>query len=473
MKRDVPLTSRRNSKYIYRFVCAVVFTIISTALFLVFWIPYVKSHYLPTNALLGLGNLGMSVGIYGIVYVIIGNWLHAFKIGVERKANILASHVLALLTVNLFGTFISSAISGEFRYYFDLVRMYLVMFLIQAGANCIISIPMIDIYRKLFPPLQLLEIYGCRENDLDKRISSVYHKYSVVDRLSADKDELEINEKIKNYDAVLLNDLDSHTENRMLKMCFDNNVRVYYVPKLSDILVKSAEEINQIDTPLFLNRNNGIDPIRRFVKRLFDIILSGIALIVFSPIFLLVAILIKAEDGGPVFYRQERVTIGGKRFMILKFRSMIVDAERDGAPRPAGRDDDRITKIGKIIRIIRIDELPQLINIICGDMSIVGPRPERWEHVEIYTNEIPEFSYRLKMKGGLTGYAQVYGKYNTSALDKLKLDLCYITNYSLLLDLQIIFETVKILLNKDSTEGFSDSSIKKIRGEELKENDRY
>lgn len=143
--------------------------------------------------------------------------------------------------------------------------------------------------------------------------------------------------------------------------------------------------------------------------------------------------------------------------MILKFRSMIVDAEKDGRPHPVTEDDDRITKVGKVIRACRIDELPQLINILKGDMSIVGPRPERVEHVERYKAMIPEFAFREKMKGGLTGYAQVYGKYNTTALDKLKLDLMYITNYSLLLDVQIIFETVKILFQKESTEGFSEA----------------
>ena len=142
---------------------------------------------------------------------------------------------------------------------------------------------------------------------------------------------------------------------------------------------------------------------------------------------------------------------------------MRVDAEKDGRPHPATEEDDRITKVGKIIRACRIDELPQLFNILKGDMSIVGPRPERVEHVERYTDMIPEFTFREKMKGGLTGYAQVYGKYNTTALDKLKLDLIYITNYSLLLDVQIIFETVKILFQKESTEGFSEAQEQDMR----------
>jgi exopolysaccharide biosynthesis polyprenyl glycosylphosphotransferase len=204
-----------------------------------------------------------------------------------------------------------------------------------------------------------------------------------------------------------------------------------------------------------LCRNSGISGGQRILKRIFDLFFSILAIIVLSPIFVIVAVAIKLEDRGPVFYKQDRVTIGGKVFGIVKFRSMIEDAEKDGKPIPTGEDDDRITKVGRFIRATRIDELPQLINIIAGDMSIVGPRPERVEHVEKYTQDIPEFAFRLKVKGGLTGVAQVFGKYNTSPLNKLKMDLYYITNYSLLLDLQIIFETIKILVQKESTEGFS------------------
>ena len=196
--------------------------------------------------------------------------------------------------------------------------------------------------------------------------------------------------------------------------------------------------------------------------------LSITALIFLSPVFLVTAIAIRLEDHGPVFFRQERCTIGGRRFMIIKFRSMIVDAEKDGMPHPAESGDSRITKVGRFIRSTRIDELPQLVNILKGDMSIVGPRPERVEHMVKYMEEVPEFRFRLKVKGGLTGYAQVYGKYNTTALDKLKMDLVYITKYSLLLDVQIIFETVKILLWRESTEGSEKQKALKIQGEPLK-----
>ncbi|WP_049945290.1 exopolysaccharide biosynthesis polyprenyl glycosylphosphotransferase [Butyrivibrio sp. AC2005] len=452
---------KMNGKYIFRFICEVILAAIASIVFFYFWYEFVKYHN-NTGYLLGIGNLGMAASVYLIIYVVIGKWLHAFKIGVERVANILASQVLTLLAVNIIECFVSCAITGQFRYFFQFIKIYFIAFLIQSIINCILSFLMINVYRRTFPPLKIIEIYGDYKNDLFDKINGVHYKYVIKDQISADETEKNIIERIKSYDAVLLNDLPAHKKNKLLKICYDLNKRVYFLPKISDILVKNSEELNLIDTPLFLNRNNGITPRQRFLKRFFDITLSFSMLVILSPILLITALAIHLEDGGPVFFRQERVTLGGKRFMILKFRSMIVDAEKDGRPHPAGEKDDRITKVGNIIRAIRVDELPQLINILTGDMSIVGPRPERWEHVEKYCQEIPEFDFRHKMKGGLTGYAQVYGKYNTTALDKLKLDLLYITNYSLLLDLQIIFETVKILVQKESTEGFSEEASKNM-----------
>lgn len=467
----IPATSRKNGKYLYRYFCTAVLTAIATALFLYCWYGFVSGEFeadggfpFGSYSLLGLGNLGMSTGIYLVLYVIIGTWLSAFSIGVHRKANILAGQVLTLFTVDFIEVFMSCAISGQFRFFLVFLKMYMIMMLVQAVLCIVLTIPMIDIYRKIFPPLKLIEVYGDYNNDLPRKIDGVRYKYKVLDHISCHEQEEVIRQKIKEFDAVLLNDLPAHKENTMLKMCFESEKRVYFVPKIADILIKNAEELNLIDAPLFFNRNNGIGPGKRFVKRAFDIVLSFVALVVLSPIMAITAIAIHAEDGGPVFFRQERVTIGGRRFMILKFRSMIPDAEKDGRPHPAGTTDDRITRVGKIIRACRVDELPQLINILAGDMSIVGPRPERWEHVEKYSKDIPEFQFRHMMKGGLTGYAQVYGKYNTTALDKLKLDLLYITNYSFLLDLQIIFETIKILVQKESTEGFSDERQKEMSG---------
>lgn len=192
---------------------------------------------------------------------------------------------------------------------------------------------------------------------------------------------------------------------------------------------------------------------QRFWKRAGDIIFSALALIVASPFMAIIALAIHFQDKGPVFYCQNRVTRDGKVFSLLKFRSMIVDAEKNGVT-PATGKDPRITKVGAFLRATRMDELPQLINILKGEMSIVGPRPERVEHVEKYGREISEWHFREKVKGGLTGYAQIYGRYNTSAYDKLRMDLIYIENYSAIMDVKLILMTLRVLFSKESTEGF-------------------
>ena len=266
----------------------------------------------------------------------------------------------------------------------------------------------------------------------------------------------ELKEKLLQYEGVVICDIPSKMRNELLKFCYGKSLRVYSTPKISDIIIRSAESMHYFDTPLLLSRNDGLSIEQAFIKRAMDIFVSAVMLVITSPVFLVTAAAIKMHDGGPVFFYQERCTKDGKVFSICKFRSMIVDAEKNGASVPATERDPRITPVGNIIRKLRIDELPQLLNILKGEMSLVGPRPERVEHVHLYSESIPEFAYRMKVKGGLTGYAQVYGKYNTTAYDKLKMDLMYIQNYSVLLDIEILFKTITILFEKESTEGFSD-----------------
>ena len=217
-------------------------------------------------------------------------------------------------------------------------------------------------------------------------------------------------------------------------------------------MLRNAEDIHLFDTTLLLSRNLRLTAEQMFFKRVIDIVFSLLGLVVASPFMLVIALAIKLYDGGPVFYRQPRFTRDKRVFMILKFRSMKMDSEEKGA-QLAQKDDDRITPVGKIIRRIHFDELPQIFNILKGDMSLVGPRPERPEIAAVYSERIPEFDYRLKVKAGLTGYAQVYGKYNTTPYDKLKLDLTYIETYSLQLDIKLLMLTFKILFQKENTEG--------------------
>ena len=263
----------------------------------------------------------------------------------------------------------------------------------------------------------------------------------------------QVKQRISQYEGVVIYDIPSRERNRILKYCYGNGVRVYATPKISDLIIRSAEIYHMFDTPLFLSRNMGLTAEQRFVKRLADVLLSAAALVPALPVMAAIAFFIKIEDGGSIIYKQKRLTRGGREFWVYKFRSMREDAEKDGVARLAEEHDDRITKTGRIIRALRFDELPQIFNILIGDMSLVGPRPERPEIAREYEKEIPEFTYRLKVKAGLTGYAQVYGKYNTMAYDKLKLDLMYIQNYSFRLDIEILLKTVQILFMKESTEG--------------------
>ena len=219
------------------------------------------------------------------------------------------------------------------------------------------------------------------------------------------------------------------------------------------------------DTPIYLIREYALTVEQRAAKRMIDLICSFLLILITFPIMLITAILIKLGDGGPVLYKQTRCTMGGKEFKILKFRSMRVDAEKDGVARLASKKDDRITPIGRFIRAVRIDELPQLFNILKGEMSFIGPRPERPEIIAKYTESMPEFVFRTKVKAGLAGYAQVYGKYNTTPYDKLKLDLTYIENYTVWLDLKLMLLTLKVLVSPDATEGIEEGNVTAMKKE--------
>ena len=260
------------------------------------------------------------------------------------------------------------------------------------------------------------------------------------------KDLSLVEELIADYKIVYLMDVSSEQRNEILKTCYANRKTVYFTSKLSDILVKAAALAQDGDTPVYYSKRFGAGGPSAAVKRFFDVICSGFALIVLSPLLGIVSLIIKLQDGGPVFYTQTRCTINCKEFKIYKFRSMKVDSEGDKA-RLASANDDRITPFGKFLRNSKIDELPQLINILKGDMSIVGPRPERPELVEETIKEVPEFILRMNVKAGLTGYAQVRGGYNTDFLDKLKWDLMYVENYSFLLDIKIILLTVFAIID--------------------------
>ncbi len=311
-----------------------------------------------------------------------------------------------------------------------------------------------SLLKKLLPPKELLCISS--KSNLDLIIYKFIKRndiFIVRDKIEYNENNLEyIYNKCNLYNDILIGDITSEARNDIIKHCFNNSRNIYVIPKISDILLKYSDDLLIFDTPLFLSSNFGLSIELKIIKRLIDIIFSLFVIICFMPIWIIVAIIIKLEDNGPIFFIQERVTINKKLFKIIKFRSMKVS--NSDKIIPTTEEDDRITKIGKFIRKFHIDEVPQFINVLLGDMSIVGPRPERKEHVELYSKEIVEFDYRYKVKAGITGLAQIYGKYNTSAIDKLKLDLVYIKKCSLMFDLELIMRTLKVLVISDNTEGF-------------------
>ena len=398
------------------------------------------------------------MGVYAFLTLILFQYSDSFKFGHLKLTDIVISQLISIIILNFVTYFQLCLIANTIL---SVVPM-LVLCLIDVGISFILSYIFTAIYHHFCVPKRMVMVYGS-ENALSLKVKmdTRSDKYKIIKMMSCnDFTYDEIIAEIIDFDAVVINDVDAKIRNDLLKFCYKNSIRTYLVPKLSDIIYSGGEEITLFDTPLKLVKGRGLTPAQRLIKRVFDLILCVIALIPTLPITLIVAVAIKIEDGGSIFYRQKRVTKDGKTFDILKFRSMIENAESDGKPHPATENDSRITKVGKIIRATRIDELPQIFNILKGDMSIVGPRPERVEHCEKYGVEIPEFEFRNKVKGGLTGFAQIYGKYNTSALDKLRLDLMYIENYSLILDIKLILMTVRIMFKKESTEGFGEVNTK-------------
>lgn len=313
-------------------------------------------------------------------------------------------------------------------------------------------------YAKTVPPQRTAILYG-RDEDIQQRIAEYGLNVRFDIRCSLPVDECLHSgfAQLEDIQTVFLYGIHSQERNEILKYCIANRIEVYVLPRIGDVIMSGAIKVHMFHLPLLLVTRYAPNPEYLVMKRALDITLSLAALVLASPVMLVTAIAIKAGDGGPVFYKQTRLTKDGKPFAILKFRSMRVDAESDGVARlSAGDRDDRITKVGRVIRSSRIDELPQLLNVLAGDMSIVGPRPERPEIAAQYEKDLPEFGLRLQARAGLTGYAQVYGKYNSTPYDKLLMDLMYLAKPSIGEDLKIIMATVRILFAPESTEGVAE-----------------
>ena len=427
------MENRERYKRLIMFLAAAVIIAIETLLFAYIWYKF-YAHKEVIGRRFDRGNQ-VVIGLYVLMIYFFYKIYGGFKVGYLRVFEVIYSQILSVCCVN-FITYLQLCLIGRWRLGEHLTPM-LAMMGIDLVIVVIWVVGMRYVYTRLYPPRQMLMIYGGRNpGDLRNKFETREDKYAIKEMASLSLGLDVIKEKINGYKAVVIGDIPSHERNLLLKYCFEKDIRCYSIPKLSDIMLRNADDIHLFDTTLLLSRNLRLTAEQLFFKRIVDIIFSLAGLVIASP------------------------------FMILKFRSMKMDSEVKGA-QLAKKEDDRITPVGKLIRRIHFDELPQIFNILKGDMSLVGPRPERPEIAALYSERIPEFDYRLKVKAGLTGYAQVYGKYNTTPYDKLKLDLTYIETYSLKLDLKLLMLTFKILFQKENTEGVE--AWQKTAGQEKNE----
>lgn len=447
------MNQKEQFKRIIKFIFLAITIILQMLLFWRVWLLYYNNNIeLP---FFRKGNWLMAT-LYGLLFFFFANTYGGFKVGYLKKGDIIFSQVLSCVCVNAVTYLQICLLDRHFVKVFPLILLNVIQIIIIT----IWSNTFHWIYSLMYPPKKMILVYGDRSVfGLKNKISAREDKYNICETINIMHGMEYIFDRIADYEAVIIGDIPSQYRNLIMKYCFEKSITTYLSPKISDIILRGSDDMHIFDTPLLISRNNGFTFEQKILKRVIDIIVSLILLIISSPVMLITGILIKLYDGGLIIHRQTRLTMAGKEFDVYKFRSMIMNAEKDGVARLSAEGDVRITPIGKVIRRTRIDELPQLFNVLKGEMSLVGPRPERPQIAEEYREYMPEFDYRLKVKGGLTGYAQIYGKYNTTPYDKLKMDLMYIENYSLRLDIKLIFMTLKVIFMKDSTEGIAEGQI--------------
>ena len=392
------------------------------------------------------------VALYAVLYMIFGRVYGGFWILLNRISESVYSQALAVMMTSGIMYVVTFLLERQLPDIWPVMAAFAVQLVLSGLWSMAAHVA----YYMLFPATKTIIVYDERQG-MEKLIQDYgfEKKFTVIKTLTVEQCIANI-DLLHNAQTVFVSGVHSHERNVILKYCVEHGIMMYLVPRIGDVLMSGAQQMHMFHLPMLRVGRYNPSPWHTIAKRTFDVVSAGALFLVISPLMLITAIAIKT-DGGPVFYKQRRLTQDGKVFDVLKFRSMRVDAEKDGVARlSTGDKDDRITKVGHFIRKVRIDELPQLLNIIGGSMSVVGPRPERPEIASQYVKEMPEFSLRLQAKAGLTGYAQVYGKYNTTPYDKLQMDLMYISNPSFWEDLRIIFATIKILFVPESTEGVAE-----------------
>ena len=424
----------------------------SVFIFYIFWMLFRYGQLFPVKHTGFRYNYFVTVG-YGMGLFFFNRTYNSYLLGYSRIRELAFAEFLSQLfsSVIIYGIVFIGWNHWEFSYWF------LVMFAVDAIFNLLWAYNATGFYFRLYSPKKTILVY---RNKLDKyRFGSIKGKpserlYKITNELMYDGSFKDLKKELAGYDAIFVAGVNSRCRNGILKYCKEEAVPGFFLPHVGDVIMQEAMHIQSFDSPVFFVNRTSLKPEYRIIKRTFDIIASLLGIIILSPIMAVTALAIHFYDGGPSLYKQVRLTRDGKKFKIWKFRSMRVDAEKDGVARlSTGDKDDRITPIGKFVRKCRLDELPQLFNILMGDMSVVGPRPERPEIAEQYYKTLPDFKLRLQVKAGLTGYAQVYGKYNIDPYEKLEFDLLYINNMGILTDLKLMFATFRVLFSSESTTG--------------------
>ena len=440
------LTKFRNT-VLFFLKCLVIATV--TTSFLGVW-----QNYYTDSLFGGFGNY-LVVLTYIVIFVTFATVYDGFKVGIMRVHELSFGMGLAAFFNNALMYVILSLIAR--RIFNPLPLLFL------TAAQVIILILLMyslsRVYFALYKARRVLAVFDSNSrNDIIKKISIIKERFALAKGVTVDRGFDEIKREIDKFDTVLICDFDPQLKDEVLKYCYSENKRIYLLPSSGDTILNGSYQVQVFDTPVLFLHNGGLSMEQRIIKRVFDIVASSVGIIISGPIMILIALAIKLTDRGPVFFKQPRVTRDQKIFNIYKFRSMKV--QTDDEVKKTTVDDDRITAVGKIIRPFRLDELPQLFNILFGDVSVVGPRPEMVELVNDYAAQLPEFNLRHKVKAGLTGYAQIYGKYNTTPQNKLNMDIHYIEHYSFLEDIKLCAMTLKILFVRESTEGFSEKDSK-------------
>ena len=419
---------------------------------LVWWTHYIYEVLMFPSPIRAAGIVVMFV----VLYAFFGRAYEAFLISLKRVSDMFYAQALSILFSDAFMFLVMWLMSNHFPNLIPalgaMAAQLLLSILWCVGAN--------RWYYANYARQKTGVVY-----DMRRGVEDLFGRYGMTQKFDVQftctvEECLEDMSRLDKLTNVFLCGVHSKERNVIMKYCVANGIVVYIIPRVGDVIMSGAKKIHMFHLPMMRVDRYNPPPEYFLTKRALDVVMSLFLLVLFGPAMLVTALCIKLSDGGPVFYRQTRLTKDGKEFRIVKFRSMVVSAEQDGVARlSTGDEDARVTKVGKWIRRCRLDELPQLFNVLGGSMSLVGPRPERPEIAAEYEKQMPEFALRLQARAGITGYAQVYGKYNTNPYDKLQMDLMYISRPSIIEDIKILFATLMILFQPESTEGVAPGRV--------------